>query len=109
MKEIRCPKCHEVFNVDQATYAEILSQVRNSEFENDLAEKIQSLNEKHKLELQQSISSIKDKFYEKIVEKDTELSRLKGIADNAEMSSKLAVKNATTEADNKIVELKGRC
>lgn len=30
MKEIRCPKCQSVFQVDEADYASIVSQVKNA-------------------------------------------------------------------------------
>jgi len=33
MKDIICPHCHKAFKVDEAGYADILKQVRNSEFE----------------------------------------------------------------------------
>ena len=36
MKQISCPKCGSVFQVDEADYASIVSQVRNAEFEKDI-------------------------------------------------------------------------
>ncbi len=36
MPEIKCPKCNTTFKVDDASYADILSQVRSAEFENEL-------------------------------------------------------------------------
>lgn len=33
MKELKCPKCQNVFTVDEADYASILNQVKNSEFQ----------------------------------------------------------------------------
>ena len=36
MNEIICPNCHKPFQVDEAGYAEILNQVRNHEFEEEL-------------------------------------------------------------------------
>ena len=33
MKELKCPKCGSVFQVDEADYASILSQVKNAEFD----------------------------------------------------------------------------
>ena len=36
MHEIKCPKCGEVFQVDESGYAELLSQVRNEAFEDEL-------------------------------------------------------------------------
>ena len=39
MPEIKCPKCGEVFTVDESGYAAIISQVRNAEFHKELHER----------------------------------------------------------------------
>lgn len=36
MQEIRCPKCGEVFQVDESGYDQIAQQVRDREFEKEL-------------------------------------------------------------------------
>lgn len=36
-----CPHCGKTFNVDEAGYAEILSQVRNEAFEKDLHDRLE--------------------------------------------------------------------
>ena len=38
MREIRCPKCGEVFQVDESGYAAIVKQVRDKEFEKEIRE-----------------------------------------------------------------------
>jgi len=40
MSEIKCPKCGTTFKVDDSSYADILSQVRSAEFENELHERL---------------------------------------------------------------------
>ena len=40
MAEIKCPKCGTIFKVDDASYADILSQVRSNEFEAELHSRI---------------------------------------------------------------------
>ena len=50
MPEIKCPKCGEVFTVDESSYAEILSQVKNKEFDKELENRIHSLQEKNEVE-----------------------------------------------------------
>ena len=40
MPEIKCPKCKTTFKVDDASYADILSQVRGAEFETELHERL---------------------------------------------------------------------
>ncbi|MCF0196737.1 MAG: hypothetical protein HUK03_05820 [Bacteroidaceae bacterium] len=48
MKEIKCPKCGGVFTVDEADYASIVSQVKNQEFEAELANRVAELEREHK-------------------------------------------------------------
>ena len=48
MHEIKCPKCGEVFQVDESGYAELLSQVRNEAFEDELHKRARELEEKNK-------------------------------------------------------------
>lgn len=43
MQEIRCPNCGEVFQVDESGYAQIAQQVRDSEFEKELARRESAL------------------------------------------------------------------
>ena len=37
MKELKCPKCGNVFTVDESDYADIANQVKNAEFEAEVA------------------------------------------------------------------------
>ena len=41
MAEIRCPHCGEVFQVDESEYAQIVRQVRDSEFEKEIASRVE--------------------------------------------------------------------
>ena len=43
MKELKCPKCGATFTVDEADYALLLSQVKNNEFETELARRMHEL------------------------------------------------------------------
>ena len=43
MHEIKCPKCGEVFTVDESGYAAILTQVRDAEFHKELHERAEQL------------------------------------------------------------------
>ena len=51
MHEIKCPKCGEVFQVDESGYAELLSQVRNEAFEEELHKRARELEDKNKSDL----------------------------------------------------------
>ncbi len=50
MKELRCPKCGNVFSVDEADYASIVSQVKNAEFNDELARRIEELHKQQEAE-----------------------------------------------------------
>lgn len=52
MQEIKCPKCGEVFTVDESGYAAILNQVRDAEFYKQLQERTAQLAKEKEKELQ---------------------------------------------------------
>ena len=58
MQEIKCPKCGEVFTVDEAGYAAIVSQIKNKEFNKEIAERVRQLDESRN----KDITLLKDKF-----------------------------------------------
>lgn len=52
MQELKCPKCGEVFHVDEQGYAQLVSQIRNKEFEKELKRREEELNAKKDSEMQ---------------------------------------------------------
>lgn len=48
MKELKCPKCGNVFTVDESDYVALLSQVKNAEFDAELQRRIHELEENQK-------------------------------------------------------------
>ena len=40
MRELKCPKCGNVFSVDEADYASIVSQVKGAEFDAEVSRRI---------------------------------------------------------------------
>lgn len=133
MPEIRCPKCGEVFIVDESGYAAISIQVRNAEFHKELQERINQLlkeknnelsllktqaqmeKEKSIQELKQNIEKLKaqlvlsekDKNYEKErseVSLLQEIELLKAQIKAGEQNKIIAVSNAVTEKKDEIIE-----
>lgn len=49
MKELKCPKCGNIFTVDEADYALLLNQVKNSEFEAELTRRVHELEQSQKV------------------------------------------------------------
>ncbi|MDO4377623.1 MAG: DUF2130 domain-containing protein [Erysipelotrichia bacterium] len=52
MQEIRCPRCGEVFQVDETGYEQIAQQVRDKEFDKELERRKKELLAKHEQELE---------------------------------------------------------
>ena len=77
MNQIKCPHCNEIFTVDQASYADILSQVRNDAFQVEIHEKLESLKVLHEKELLEKQTSMKLELTHQLNEKSQELQTLK--------------------------------
>ncbi|MBO7459134.1 MAG: DUF2130 domain-containing protein [Paludibacteraceae bacterium] len=52
MKELRCPHCNKVFNVDESDFAALLSQVKNAEFDAELTRRLHELEQNQQARLQ---------------------------------------------------------
>ena len=108
MKELKCPKCGSVFQVDEADYASIVNQVKNAEFEAELAKRVAELGERHKAE-QELATAQAEKSYQSLLSKknlelgakDAEIERLKNER-NAELSK------LKGEMNSEIVRLKSQ-
>lgn len=94
MHEIICPHCKTAFKVDEAGYADILKQVHDSEFEQQLHERLE-LAEKDKLkEVELAKSNIRNDMQEITATKNAEINELKAKLDAGEVTQKLAVTEA---------------
>ena len=73
MKELRCPKCGRVFTVDEADYASIVNQVKNAEFDAEIARRMQELDSRHKAEQELASTKAEQDFQQKLTRKELEL------------------------------------
>ncbi|MDH5415109.1 MAG: DUF2130 domain-containing protein [Flavobacteriaceae bacterium] len=94
MHEIICPHCKKAFKIDEAGYADILKQVRDSEFEQQLHERLE-LAEKDKLN---AVELAKEKagseMHKAAAAKDAEIQELKAKIEASEVAQRLAVTEA---------------
>lgn len=111
MQEIRCPNCNEVFQVDESGYAQIVQQVRDSEFEKEAQRRAEELErakngelEIIRMKFEQQLKSALSEKQEDITDKDKKIAELKARLDNAENETKLAVANAVRERENSFGE-----
>lgn len=98
MNQIKCPHCNEIFTVDQASYADILSQVRNDAFQVEIHDKLESLKVIHEKELLQKQTSMKLELTHQLNEKSQELQTLKHQIDSFNQEKKLELLKKEAEA-----------
>lgn len=134
MNEIICPHCKKVFKVDQSGFADILKQVRDQTFAEELKQREALLKQDKenavKLAEEQTKSSLKDELNKKETElaslraekesalavlksqKEAEMAALKAAIESAETAKSLAVTEAVTklekERDGLAAEIKLR-
>jgi len=122
MAEIRCPKCGEVFQVDESGYAQIVKQVRDKEFEKELHSREADMESRQKNELEVMRLHEEKAHAESLSQKDAQLSEKdKQIAElqaklaAADTEKKLAVSEALEKKDDElskkateIADLKGK-
>ena len=106
MKEINCPHCDKAFKIDEAGYADILKQVRDSEFDQQLHDRLE-LAEKEK---QGAVELVKSKVTAEMQNaaamKDSQIQDLKAKLDAGEVAQQLAVTVAIGKVEKERDELK---
>ena len=85
MAELKCPKCGTTFKVDDTSYADILNQVRNHEFEAELEKRLEQSLRSEKQSHQPEIAELKAKFEQASTELKAKLAQNK-----TEFEAKLA-------------------
>lgn len=94
MHEIICPNCKKAFKIDEAGYADILKQVRDEAFEQQLHERLK-LAEQDKLNaVELAITKVTSELERAAAAKDAEIQDLKARLDAGEVAQKLAVAEA---------------
>jgi len=128
MNEIICPHCKKAFKVDEAGYADILKQVRDHQFEEEIASRLALAEKEKENAIKLAEANIKNTLQEQLAEKDKQLTELKAkneteltqklaqkeleIAEmkskiqNAETEKKLALKDAIQEIEKEREQLK---
>jgi len=98
MHEIICPHCKKAFKIDEAGYADILKQVRDNEFEQQLHERLELAEQDKRNAVELATTKVTSELEKAAAAKDAEIQELKARLDVGEVKQQLAV----TEALNAI-------
>ena len=74
MKELKCPKCGNVFSVDEAEYASIVNQVKTAEFQSEVDRRVEEV--KARIAAEQKVAKVQSEseYQARIVRKDQTIS-----------------------------------
>ena len=105
MNEIKCPKCGEVFQVDESGYAAILKQVHDSEFDNELCKRLKEHDKANENAVELAVAKANTEKEKKIADLERKISELKGEIELNKTKSESAVDRAVQEKDKEIMKL----
>ena len=109
MQELRCPKCGEVFQVDETGYDQIVHQVRDKEFIKELDRREKEMQDKREQELELIRLQEEKEYSANIAEKealltakDREIAELQAKLRASETEKKLAVAEAVEKKNEEL-------
>lgn len=108
MQEIKCPNCGKIFQVDEAGYAAIVKQVRDSEFARELAEREDIYKNEKDSAVRLAVSDKEREFAETKSKLEQEIARLKSDIELSKAGTELAVRDAVQDRDSRISELENQ-
>lgn len=111
MKEIECPKCHTIFQVDDSTYESIVAHVRTKLFNEELAQRMSEAQTQFESR-EESIRLKTEKDYEQRLsaasklqgELQTEITRLNGIVSGYEADKRSSIAELETQKAKELFE-----
>nr|WP_297357744.1 DUF2130 domain-containing protein [uncultured Caldimonas sp.] len=99
MNDIICPHCGKAFKIDEAGYADILKQVRDSDFEHQLHERLELAERDKQTAVELARAQLTAELQKQGTEREAEIQRLKAQLEAGEVSRQLAVAQALSDVE----------
>ncbi len=106
MQQLVCPSCGKAFKIDEAGYAEILKQVRNSEFNADIHERLKIAESEKQKAVELAEVKIKSELEKISAAKDSEIQNLKAKIEISEVEQKSVIAEALSQIEKERDQLK---
>ena len=94
MHEIICPHCEKAFKIDESGYANILKQVRDDEFEQQLHDRLELAEQDKRIAVELAETKVASELQKAAAIRDAENQHLKAKLDAGQVAQKLAVAEA---------------
>ncbi|NLU46036.1 MAG: DUF2130 domain-containing protein [Euryarchaeota archaeon] len=108
MNEISCPRCGAVFKVDESGWADVAKQIRDREFEKEIASREGLWNEDKNKSVELAVERVEREFRERMAERDVEFAELRARLESAKTEEKLAVTEARSDLEKELEQLRNR-
>lgn len=99
MPEIICPHCRSAFTIDEAGYADILKQVRDQEFDDQLKQHLQLAQKDKQNEIELVSQKIRNEMSVMSASKDAAIRDLEATLNARDIAQQLAIAEAVTAAE----------
>ena len=106
--EIKCPHCNTAFKIDETGYVNILQQVRDAEFEQQIKDRLLMAEREKQTALELSKSESTQEKQLAISEKENKIQELQGLLDAANATNKLALMETNQLKEQELQELKSQ-
>ena len=104
MHEIKCPHCHTAFTINEASYADILNQVRTQEFQAEVHERLAQAQAQAKSELAVQQAQDKQRYSQTLAQKEAQIAELAHQLANHEKDNQLALANLSGSLKTELAE-----
>ncbi len=105
MNEITCPNCNKPFKLDNAGYADIVKQVRDHQFQEELNSRLELAQNEKKSAIELTKAELKNNFERQLEEKQQEIAALSSKIESANTQQELAITKALKEVEKQRDEL----
>lgn len=106
MHEIICPHCSKAFKIDEAGYADILKQVRDGEFEQQLHERLEMAEQDKRNAIALAEAKLLNASQQAAAAKEAEIQTLKSKLEAGAMAQQLAIVQALSSVEKERDELR---
>ena len=98
---VKCPSCKEVFKVDDSVYTDIVKQVRDQQFNEELNTRLEIAEKEKQSAVKLSESELRNSFQQQLANKENEISALR-------LKSKSELVAEVSKKEDKIRELQSK-
>lgn len=105
MNEITCPNCNKPFKLDNAGYADIVKQVRDHQFQEELNSRLELAQNEKNSAIELTKAELKSTFERQLAEKQQEIAALSSKIESANTQQELAITKALKEVEKQRDEL----